>query len=183
VAYLTIRTFRSVVEDICCSLAESGFRKIYFVNGHWSNTGAIELACHRAEPRLPRGTLACPVTYWVGLPPEQADEYLGMRVGVHANIGETSAVMAINPKLVDLGQAVREFPELPPFEGSGLGAMASYFETGVGRFAKATRSGVYGDPRASSAERGEMYLQQIVASVLKVLRDNEAMFRQFESLE
>lgn len=179
-AYLTIRTFMSVVEDVCYSLAEAGFRKIYFVNGHWSNTGAIELACHSAEPRLPRGTLACPVTYWVGLPPEQADEYLGMRVGVHANIGETSAIMAINPKLVDLSQAVREFPDLPAFEGPPLAAMASYFETGVGRLAKATRSGIYGDPRESTAERGELYLQQVVTSVLQVLRDNEAMFNRFE---
>src|SRR5438093_446828 len=145
-AYLTVRTFMSVIEDVCYSLAESGFRKIYFVNGHWSNTGAIELACHSVESRLPRGTLACPVTYWVGLPPEQAEEYLGMRVGVHANIGETSAVMAINPQLVDLNLAVREFPDMPPFEGSGLGAMASYFETGAGRIIKATKSGIYGDP-------------------------------------
>ena len=57
--------------------------------------------------------------------------------------------------------------------------MASYFETGVGRLAKATHSGIYGDPRESSAERGELYLQQIVTSVLKVLRDNEAMFRRY----
>ena len=181
--YLQVRTFMSVVEDVCFSLAEAGFRKIYFVNGHWSNTGAIELACHSVERQLPRGTLACPVTYWIGMPPEQAEEYLGLRVGVHANIGETSAVMAINPKLVDLRQAVREMPELPPFEGPALSAMASYFETGVGRIKRATRSGVYGDPRESSAERGETYLAQATEAVLKVLRDTEAMFGRFGSAE
>ena len=181
--YLQVRTFMSVVEDVCFSLAEAGFRKIYFVNGHWSNTGAIELACHSVERQLPRGTLACPVTYWIGMPPDQAEEYLGMRVGVHANIGETSAVMAINPKLVDLGQAVREMPELPDFEGPALSAMASYYETGVGRIIRTTRSGIYGDPRESSAERGETYLRQATEAVLKVLRDNEAMFGRFGSAD
>src|SRR5262249_15604169 len=155
-------------------------RMIYFVNGHWSNTGAIELACHSVEPRLPRGTLACPVTYWAGLPPDQAEEYLGMRVGVHANIGETSAVMAIDPKLVAAVYSVREFPDLPTLEGSGLGAMAWYLETGAGRIIRATKSGIYGDPRESSAARGERYFEQIAPAVLGVLRDNEAMFNRFE---
>ena len=104
-----------------------------------------------------------------------------MRVGVHANIGETSAVMAINPALVDLSQAVAEFPDLPLFEGPPLAAMASYFETGAGRILKATTSGVYGDPRASTAERGEMYLSQATRAVLNVLRDIEAMFARFGS--
>lgn len=181
--YLQIRTFLSVIEDVCYSLAEVGFRRIYFVNGHWSNTGAIELACHDVEPRLPRGTLACPVTYWTGLPPEQAEEYLGARVGVHANIGETSAVMAIDPRLVDLSYAVAEFPELPDFRGPVIIPMASYFETGAGRIMRATRSGVYGDPRESSAERGEEYLRQATEAVLNVLHDTEAMFARFGSAE
>jgi hypothetical protein len=40
------------------------------------------------------------------MPPDQAEELVGMRVGVLANIGETSAVMAINPALVDLSHAI-----------------------------------------------------------------------------
>jgi creatinine amidohydrolase/Fe(II)-dependent formamide hydrolase-like protein len=61
--------------------------------------------------------------------------------------------------------------------------MASYYETGVGRIIRTTRSGIYGDPRESSAERGEMYLRQATEAVLKVLRDNEAMFGRFGSAD
>src|SRR5437773_879674 len=36
-AYLTSPTFVSVIEDVAFSLAESGFRRIVFVNGHYTN--------------------------------------------------------------------------------------------------------------------------------------------------
>ena len=37
--------------------------------------------------------------------PEEAEQYLSGSVGIHANVGETSAVLAINADLCDMGQA------------------------------------------------------------------------------
>jgi creatinine amidohydrolase len=181
--YLNVGTFMSVVEDVCFSLAEAGFRKIIFVNGHYTNKWAIELACHSVERKLPRGTMATPLTFTSDLPPEPSEEYRGARIGMHAGLRETSLVLAIRPELVDMSRAVRGIPELPEMEGPAFPTVAGYFETGVGRIIRVTETGVYGDPRGASAERGEMYLQKATEGALRALRDVEAMFERFGSAE
>src|SRR5438094_131385 len=98
--------------------------------------------------------MALPSVFMPELSNRHVEEYLQQHDLVLDRLGETSAVLAIQPKLVALRQGVREFADMPPFEGAGLGAMASYFETGAGRINKATKSGIYGDPREASAERG-----------------------------
>jgi creatinine amidohydrolase len=47
---------------------------------------------------LPEGTPVYPFADWLGLPPERAARYPGPGVGIHANVGETSAVLAIDPE-------------------------------------------------------------------------------------
>ena len=73
-----------------------------FLNGHYDNTYAIAYACANAAPRLPAGTRAFPVNYWDGMTPDEAAEFFDPSTGLHANKGETAAVLAINPDLVDM---------------------------------------------------------------------------------
>lgn len=77
-AYLTVPTFMSVIEDVAFSLAETGFRRIVFVNGHYTNYHPITMACMNVSTRLPEGTQAWGVSYWESLPPEQLEEYLSL---------------------------------------------------------------------------------------------------------
>src|SRR3954462_3310250 len=100
--YLRIPTFMAMIEDLCASFAASGFRRIVFLNGHYDNTYAIAYACANVMERLPKGTRAFPVNYWDALTQPEAAEFFHPSNGLHANAGETSAVMAINPDLVDL---------------------------------------------------------------------------------
>ena len=174
--YISIHTFTALIEEICLSLAEAGFREIVFVNGHYTNNYPIAMACLNASPKLPSGTIAFPISYWEALPPAELDEYLSMRVGLHANVGETSAVMAINPALVDLEQAVEDWPNFPPFSSNPLPAVIAFFETNAGSVHRATPSGVWGNPRVASVEKGETYLDQIERAVLKFLDDIEATY-------
>src|SRR6186997_2677053 len=103
--HIRIPTFMALVEDLCASLSSIGFRRIVFLNGHYDNTYAIAYACANAADRLPAGTHAFPVNYWDGMSAEEAGEFFGPTTGLHANRGETSAVMAINADLVDLDAA------------------------------------------------------------------------------
>ena len=103
----------ALIEDIAVTLAEMGFRRIVFLNGHYDNTYAIAYACAAGAPRLPAGTRAFPINYWDGMLPDEAAEYFAPANGLHANAGETSAVMAINPDLVDLEAANHEMPPFP----------------------------------------------------------------------
>src|SRR5439155_13924036 len=111
VAYLSVKTLTGLVQDVCISLAETGFREIIFINGHYTNIIAMSAAIAEVGDRLPPGTFAFPFNYWDPLSPEQLNAYLSAEVGYHANIGETSAVMAVDESLVDIERAVAEFPE------------------------------------------------------------------------
>lgn len=180
-AYVTVPTFMSVIEDIAFSLAEAGFRRIIFVNGHYTNYHPIMMACMNASPRLPEGTKAWGVSYWESLPPEQLDEYLSLRSGLHANIGETSAVMAVHPELVNLGAAVEEWPDFPEFQAAPFPSILAYFETNPGSVWRASRTGVWGDPRESSAELGEKFYAWIEKAMVKLLHDVDETFRRLDA--
>ena len=113
VVHLRIATFMALVEDVAVGLATMGFRRIVFLNGHYDNTLAIAYACANAADRLPAGARAFPVNYWDGMTADEAAEYFGPTAGLHANRAETSAVMAIDPALVDMDRANAEMPPFP----------------------------------------------------------------------
>jgi creatinine amidohydrolase len=176
-AYLTPPTFISVCEDVAFSLAEAGFRRIVFVNGHYTNYHPINMACMNVATRLPEGTQAWGVSYWESLPPEQLDEYLSLGAGLHANIGETSAVMAVRPELVDLEAAVEEWPDFPEFRAPPFPTVLAYFETHPGSVWRASRTGTWGDPRGSTAELGERFYSWIEEAMVRLVGDVEETYR------
>jgi creatinine amidohydrolase len=179
-AYVRSETFISLIEDITVSLAEAGFRRIVFVNGHYTNYPTIITACMNAATRLPVGTRAWGVSYWESLPPEQLNEYLSLSSGLHANIGETSAVLAVRPELVDLEAAVEDWPDFPDFQAPPFPTILAYFETHPGSVWKASRSGVWGDPRASSPELGEEFYRWIEDGMVKLIEDVDETYRRLD---
>ena len=179
-AYLRSTTFMGVIEDVAFSLAEAGFRRIVFVNGHYTNYPPIITACMNVSTRLPEGTRAWGVSYWEALPPEQLQEYLSLSSGLHANIGETSAVMAVRPELVDLGAAVEEWPDFPEFTAPSFPTILAYFETQPGSVWRAFRTGVWGDPRGSSAELGEKFYGWIEEAMIRLIEDVDETYRRLD---
>jgi creatinine amidohydrolase len=173
--HIRIPTFMALVEDVCASLASVGFRRIVFLNGHYDNTYAIAYACANVAPQLPAGTRAFPINYWDGLTPDEAGEFFGPTTGLHANRGETSAVMAINPALVDLDHATAEMPPFPEVTNAPP-VHTAFFFSAPGSVFRATRSGAWGDARDASAEFGERYLATMTMATLRVLDDIERTF-------
>src|SRR6187549_139747 len=149
--HIRIPTFMALVEDVAVSLATAGFRRIVFLNGHYDNTYAIAYACANAAERLPAGTHAFPVNYWDGMSAEEAGEFFGPTTGLHANQGETSAVLAIDPRLVDMDAANAELPPFPDVTNSAP-VHTAFFFSAPGSVHRATHSGTWGDARESSVE-------------------------------
>ena len=121
VVHMRIPTFMALIEDLCASLATMGFRRIVFLNGHYDNTYAIAYACANAAERLPAGVRAFPINYWDGMTADEAAEYFGPSNGLHANRAETSAVLAIDPALVDMDRANAEMPPFPEVTSPAAG--------------------------------------------------------------
>jgi len=177
VPFISPRTLTALVQDVLRSLAGGGFREIIFVNGHYTNSIVLSAAIMEVGDELPPGTIAFPFNYWDALPPDQLARYLGAGVGLHANIGETSAVLAVDESLVNLDLAEREFPEFPVDLTPAM--VAAYFFSARGTLPRASRSGVWGDPSGSSVELGRRYLDQIEHASVRFVENVESIFNAF----
>lgn len=175
VVQLRVATFMTLVEDLCGSLAAVGFKRIVFLNGHYDNTYAIAYACASVKGQLPPGTRAFPINYWDGMTSAEADEFFGPSNGLHANRGETSAVLAINPALVDMDRANAEMPPFPEVT-SPAPVHTAFFFSAPGSVHRATHSGTWGDAREASVEFGERYLGVVEAATIRMLDDIERTF-------
>jgi len=175
VVHLRIPTFMALVEDLCASLATIGFTRIVFLNGHYDNTYAIAYACANAAGRMAPGVHAFPINYWDGMTPAQAAEFFDANTGLHANRSETSAVLAINPALVDMDRANAEMPPFPAVS-SPAAVHTAFFFSAPGSVHRATRSGTWGDARKATAEFGERYLQVVAESTVRLLGEIEQTF-------
>jgi creatinine amidohydrolase len=173
--WIRIPTFMAFVEDVVAGLATAGFRRIVLLNGHYDNTYALAYACANAADRLPAGTRAFPINYWDGISAEESAEFFGPASGLHANKGETSAVLAINPALVDLDAANAEMPPFPEV-GNAPAVHTAFFFSAPGSVHRATRSGTWGDAREASAEFGDRYLDAVTRGTIRVLDDIERTF-------
>src|SRR6201991_1807310 len=125
--HLRLPTFMAMIEDLCHAFAASGFKRIIFLNGHYDNTYAIAYACANAAEKMSKDVKAFPLNYWDGLTAEEAGEFSGLKNGMHANAAETSAILAINPALIDLERANTEFPPFPNFTINNTGAVHTAF--------------------------------------------------------
>jgi creatinine amidohydrolase len=175
--HIRIPTFMALIEDLCVAFANSGFKRIIFLNGHYDNTYAIAYACANAADKISKDVKAFPINYWDGLTAEEVAEFSTLKTGLHANAAETSAVLAINPDLVDMDRANAEFPPFPEFTVNNTGPVhTAFFFTSPGSVYWATKSGTWGDARTSTPELGERYIEAGVRSTLLVLDNIERTF-------
>ena len=174
---IRIPTFMALIDDLCVSFATSGFKRIIFLNGHYDNTYAIAYGCATAADKMTKDVKAFPVNYWDALTAEEIAEFSGLKNGLHANLAETSAVLRINPDLVDMDKANAEFPPFPNYTINTGPVHTAFFFTAPGSVFWATKSGTWGDARKSNPEAGERYLEAGVRSTLAVLENIEATFK------
>src|SRR5262249_30534649 len=107
---------------------------------------------------------------------DDVSEFSGLKNGLHANAAETSAVLALNPDLVDLERANAEFPPFPDFTVNTGPVHTAFFFSSPGSVYAATKSGTWGDARTSTADFGERYLAAGVRATLAVLENVEKTF-------
>ena len=176
-AYVSVRTFLSLAEDIGRSFLEAGFRRIFFLNGHYTNMGILTMACNEVSKDAPEDSQIYAVSYWDTLPEDQLNEYLSLNAGLHANVGETSAVLAINSSLVEMDKIKKFWPKFPNFHGSPGPVQNAFWECQVGSAYNCLKYGVWGNPEESSIEKGGKFLDQIETAVLNFIDEIEEMYK------
>ena len=159
-------TFMAVLRDVGSSLSKAGFRKLVLYNTHGGNTSLVDVMARdlRAEFGLRTFVLhGSAGTQFEGLSPQER------AYGFHAGEVETSFLLASVPEIVDTSAySVNYIADV------SKPAMLLP-ENAPATFAWLTRdiaaSGVLGDPRPSTAEKGARWIEQASTRVAAALQE------------
>ncbi|MFM9851106.1 MAG: creatininase family protein [Hyphomicrobiaceae bacterium] len=160
-----VPTYQAVLLEFLTSIGRHGFERVLIVNGHGGNISA--LAAFLPDLVLATGLKICATTYFELAQPEIAKILEDQDRVRHACEGETSMMMVIAAELV-------RRDKLPDAHGP---AHSTPRPLGVARsrsFKDFSASGVVGDARRATAEKGEKMLAVCRDAIVAVLRSDEA---------
>ncbi len=146
---LTLRfdTYMRFVRDIAESLERWGIKAVFLISGHGSNPQPIK----HAVRELIHEQLGIRVLYdvYAGLDRMLAEaDSKRWHTEIHAEEIETSLMLAIAPELVRMDLAEADYPPVPSDYAKS--------ELSMGHI---MRSGVFGDPRPATAEKGHRWIE------------------------
>jgi len=160
---LRTSTLHTVLTDICDSLAQSGFQRIFLLNGHGGNAELVTVVARDIGVRL--GILAGAGSYWTmawdALIDAGAQEH--GRLPGHAGAFETALMAALQPDLIGTP------PVRPqPFEPNPRGYFRPYHVEDPRAWQGA---GFSDDPSAADPQAGARFLAVAAESVAAGLRE------------
>lgn len=167
---ITIRlnTLRMILRDVCRSVVRAGFRRVVIVNGHSGAVSALDAIVDDLTRDLD-ADLAVTSYYTVGRGAVAAalaeQEHL-----MHGCEGETSMALAVFPDLVHadkLGGA--HGPPLPAFAREPSPVYRSV------PFGMVTTSGIAGDAREASADKGEEIIEGCARALAAMITAESAL--------
>ena len=174
-------TFINYVKDVCLSLAHHGFKRILIVNGHGSNSSPLDLAARLSILESKNDILCAQVNHWGVRQAREAGEHLRTSAygGIaHAGEYETSLYLALKPDLVAMDKATNEASPLPVgFQADLISGKArdSYHANLMPYWSSLTESGVLGDAKEATQEKGEKWLQAAVEGLVELIREFRAV--------
>ena len=155
---LALETARDVLADICRSLARHGPRRFYALNTGVSTLRALGPT---AELLAAEGIVLTYTDLLAALAPVEA-EVLQQEGGTHADEAETSMMLYLQPEVVDMRRAVKDYqPKGAPGFTRDPNTPGTYSPTGT-----------WGDPTLATRAKGERLVAALVAAML---RDIEAL--------
>jgi creatinine amidohydrolase len=161
---LDYESFAGVLRGIVRSAARHGFRRVMLLNGHGGNAEAVAVAA--GEFSIAFGISVAAATYWHAAP-EVIAPLLERQPGLmHACEAETSLMLHLQPSGVRTERLPEAHgPHSTRVEGQPAGlALRRSFKT-------ISPSGVIGDARVATAEKGERLLDAIATRMAELLRN------------
>ncbi len=155
---------RGVLRGIVRSLRAIGFARLLIVNGHGGNVDPLAVAARGLAHEYGLPVVAC--TPWFLIRSRVGEVADTAETPAHACEGETSVMMAVAPDLVRADRfddAVQQRPD-PVSTYDGFSRFWSFSE-------RAPVTGVRGDPRPASAEKGERFLDLQADALADAMRE------------
>jgi creatinine amidohydrolase len=161
---LNFSELRGVLSGVVRSLRALGFARLLVVNGHGGNVEPLAVAARELAHEYGLPVIAC--TPWYLTRERVAEIAETAETPAHACEGETSVMLAIAPDLVRTDRfedAVRQRPDPVPAY-AGFSRFWSFSE-------RAPVTGVRGDPRSATAQKGERFLDVQAEALAAAIRD------------
>jgi creatinine amidohydrolase len=163
---LEASTLKAIISDYTKSLIKQGFETIIYLPSHGENFATVNEAIEEQRKRFPEQKIIgftdlmafmnclLDISAEFGITKEEA--------GAHAGENETSFILAFEE------ESVRKDRFSPGYLGPlGEREVKLIMEKGMPAL---TENGVLGDPTKASAERGEIYLEKIVAYLVEEIK-------------
>lgn len=157
-------TFHAVLRCVVRSLVAQGFQRLFIVNGHGGNIEPLGVSVRELAHEFGIPVVA---TTWPQVAPAEIASILTAQPRImHACEGETALWLALDASQVrtdrieEAAGANNEGVQAPP----GFSRFYSFAE-------RAPRTGVRGDPRAATAEKGQAMLEAISTRLAAAMRD------------
>lgn len=160
---LSFDTVVAIALDLGRALADQGARGFVIINGDFGNQAPLKLAAKRMTlgqgvPRLP--TLVVDYPGFGELAAQLASTEPAGPGFYHADEVETSIVLAVRPETVQMELAAPVYPTFPTTYPSVFTPLH-----------KISPTGVFGDPRPATAEKGEALLHGLNQRATALVRE------------
>jgi creatinine amidohydrolase len=165
---LSAQTLLAVLMEVGQSLYRAGFRKLVLMNSHGGQPQVMEIAARDLHQQY-EDFLVFPLFTW--RVPNISRELFSaneLEYGIHAGDIETSAMLSILPEQVKMGRAVIEYPNDLP-EESLLSMEGKLPFAWVTR--EVSQSGVMGDATVATKEKGDLLLESVSDSWVRLIKD------------
>lgn len=157
--------FADYVFQVARSLVRQGAQRLVFLNTGISRATGLPLSIAAREIRVQTGTPTLVVS-WGDLETPESEALATERVGGHAGEMETSIHLFLQPDLVAMDRAVRDYRSPG---GDHPGYAPGLFSTDP-RDPAYSETGVFGDPTLATRDKGEALLRIMSQQWLEALR-------------
>ena len=151
---LSIRksTLRTVLTDLCISLLSNNIKTVFIINGHHGNLNPIKNLDVKLNKISKNKLKVFSLSYW----------HFMEREFDHAGFVETSLMLAISKNIkMNLAKKGLDTDGMTRQEIIKLGKLANQ------SFPKATKNGIWGDPRKATKKDGQVIFDEIIKNLVK----------------
>jgi creatinine amidohydrolase len=159
------------VTEIGMCLVKHGFKHMLILNGHGHNLDPVRLVARNIRDNTSGDVIVAAANYWhFALEDIKQIRESGVGGMAHACEFETSCMLAVRPDVVNMRLAERHMPvwRTRYFSMDFNVPRNIYVSHHVADFSP---TGVFGDPTLASAEKGERFLEAVVANVADFILD------------
>jgi creatinine amidohydrolase len=156
----------AVLRDLGSSLSKAGFRKLVLYNTHGGNTSLIDVMSRDLRAEFGLRTFALHGSGGIsfeGLDPQER------AYGFHAGEVETSFLLASVPELVDrsayTSNYIADISKPAMLQPENAAATFAWLTSDI------ASSGVMGDPRPATSEKGARWLEQAATRLAAALEE------------